>query len=84
MTKEFYETLRPCSVYEYTGQWSNDWRFVRRGKRWVVVAYITAVGHVYTAKRIHYNVAIAGRRLAYGRRQPNPLQPEPLEDQPTV
>lgn len=78
MTKEYFETLTPCSVLTESC-WENGWRFVKRGKRWVAVAYMTAAGHVYKCTRIHYNVAIAGRRLAYSR-QVDPLKPEPFTE----
>ena len=78
LTREQYDKLKFDCEVQYSGNWTGNRKFVRRGRNWVIVAFLCNDG---TPLITHYsvgNVRINGQRLAYTKYLTNPKRPEPF------
>jgi len=76
MDNDHFESLLPCEV-RYLSEWLPNYRFVRRGKRWITVAIKTVDGGIHLSKHSFGAVRVNGRELAYSSERVNPRTPYP-------
>lgn len=80
LTREKYDSLKyTCETRGNNGEWRSGRKFVRRGRQWVTIAFLTNDGTPLMSSYSVYDVRIDGQVLEYDKYLTNSKRPEPFK-----